>query len=161
MKLNRHNPFTLRPRYLGSYVAMAYGLVTLVAGHLRSAVLTAPVGELMLYGGLLYHARKRQRFESKRIWPAVEVYAGLSMIWMIVNILKIQIWRWQPVVFGMVPALIIAAYAVVFLGRTSIAEKGPAGVWSCNPKQIPLLLTVVALWFFLNFYALPRLHITT
>ena len=159
--MNIKNALTLKQRYFGSYLIMAYGLAMVIIGHLRSAVMMTPVGELMLYGALLYHARKRQRFESRIIWPALEVYAGLSMAWMIVNILRIRIWQWQPIAFGLVPTIAITAYAFALLGKRHAGEMGRDSTPRHTLRQIPVLLTIAALWVFLNFYALPRLQIST
>ena len=162
MKLNNHRVLVLRPRYLGSYIAFAYGLSMAVAGHLKSAIMTAPAGELIFYGALVYHARKRQRFEKRRIWPAVELYAGLSMMWMIVNILRIGVWRWQPVAFGLLPVVAIGAYLVSFSWKTLAHENKEETLRSTNgPMQIALLLITTMVWVFLNFFVFPKLGIAT
>ena len=160
--MNRARLFTLQPRYWGSYVAMAYGIGMVVAGHLRDALVTTPVGELILYGAFLYHARKRQRFESPRIWPALEVYAGLSMIWMIFNILKIGIWQWHPLAFGLVPLLVVGAYSAALLGKPRAEKEAcppPATAWGL--RQFPTRVGVTVLWAFLHLYALPKLGVMT
>ena len=152
----------LRPRYLGSYLAIAYGLSMTVVGHLRSAIMTAPAGELIFYGALVYHARKRQRFENGRIWLAVEFYAGLSLMWMIVNILRIGVWRWQPVAFGLVPVVAVGAYLVSLSWKTLAHENKEEALRSTNgPKQMTLLLITTVVWVFLNFIAFPKLGVAT
>jgi hypothetical protein len=133
-----------------------------VAGHLKSAIMTAPAGELIFYGALVYHARKRQRFEKRRIWPAVELYAGLSLTWMIVNILRIGVWRWQPVAFGLVPVVAVGAYLLSFSWKTFAYENKEEPLRSSNgPRQIVLLLITAVVWAFLNFLAFPKLGVAT
>jgi len=161
-KLNSDRGLVLRPRYLGSYLAMAYGLSMAVAGHLKSAMITAPAGELIFYGAVLYHARKRQRFEERKMWPALEFYAGLSLMWMVVNILRIGVWQWRPVAFGLVPVVAIGAYLVSLTWKTLAHKKREEALRSSKgPKQISLLLITTVVWVFLNFFAFPKLGIGT
>lgn len=152
----------LNPRYTGSYVAMACGLGMAISGHILFRSVTASVGELVLYGALLCHGRKRQRFQSNGIWLTLEVYAGLSIVWMVINILKIQVWRWHPLAFGLTPLVVIGAYLVAFLGKTSFEEKGDTDLsYGLKTKRIPLIITTVAVWAILNVYVFPRLQIMT
>lgn|GEM_PF-6054565 len=152
----------LNPRYTGSYVAMAWGLGMAIFGHIFFRSVTASAGELVLYGALLCHARKRQRFQSNGIWVTLEVYAGLSIVWMVINILKIQVWRWHPLAFGLTPLVVIGAYLVALLGKTSFEEKGDTDL-SCGlkTKRIPLIITTAAVWAILNVYVFPGLQIMT
>jgi hypothetical protein len=152
----------LNPRYTGSYVAMACGLGMAIFGHIFFRSVTASAGELVLYGALLCHARKRQRFQSNGIWLTIEVYAGLSIVWMVINILKIQVWRWHPLAFGLTPLVVIGAYLVALLGKRSSEEKGDRDL-SCGlkTKRIPLIITAVAVWAILNVYVFPGLQIMT
>ncbi len=152
----------LRPRYVGSYVSMAYGLGMAVSGHVRSEFTMASVGELLFYGAILYHARKRQRFGMKKIWLALEVYAGLSIIWMAVNILRIQVWRWHPLAFGLMPLVLIGVYFVALIGTPSVEDKTDTVLTSesCT-KRIPLIITIAVAWAILNIYAFPKLQIMT
>ena len=165
---------------------MAYGLGMAVSGHIRSVVNMASVGELLFYGALLYHARKRQRFGMKMIWLALEVYAGLSFIWMTVNILRIQVWRWHPLSFGILPLVVILAYLAVFIGKPSVSpHPNPLFKWRrgqgaganpelsrCNKtdtvltsgvrtKQVSLFMIITAVWAILNLYAFPKFGIST
>ncbi|MCK4389601.1 MAG: hypothetical protein KAV83_05105 [Desulfobacterales bacterium] len=160
MKIHRF--LQLKPRYVGSYGAMVYGLGTAIFGHVRSGVITASVGELVLYGALLYHARKRQRFGTGQIWLALEVYAGLSLIWMVVNIARIQAWQWHPLAFGLIPLVVIGGYLVALMGKPSVHRK-PDGVFSSkiSTRQVPLIITVAVVWAILNVYVLPELRIMT
>ena len=152
----------LKPRYMGSYAAMAYGLGMAVSGHVRSGATTAPVGELLLYGALLYHARKRQRFGTKKVWLAFEVYAGLSVILMAVNILRTQVWQWHPLAFGLMPLVVIGAYLVALIGKPSVEGKTYTILTSgLSTKQIPLIITIAVVWAILNIYALPKFQIST
>ena len=159
--MNIKNALTLKQRYLGSYLTMAYGLAMIIVGHLRSALMMAPVGELMFYGGLLYHGRKRQRFGASAIWLALEVYGGLSLAWMIVNILRIRIWQWHPLAFGLVPIIAMTAYAFALLGRKHPGTTDQDVTPRHPLRQIPVLVTTAVLWVFLNFYALPWLQVST
>ncbi len=162
----------IKPRYVGSYVSMAYGLGMAVSGHVRSVFTMASVGELLFYGALLYHARKRQRFGMKKIWLALEVYAGLSIIWMAVNILKIQVWRWHPVAFGLLPLVVILAYLVAFIGKPSVpphpnpelsrSYKTDTVLTSgVRAKQVSLIMIIAVVWAILNLYAFPKFGIVT
>jgi hypothetical protein len=152
----------LRPRYMGSYAAMAYGLGMAVSGHVRSAPTMASVGELLFYGALLYHGRKRQRFGIKKIGLAFEVYAGLSIVWMAVNILRIQVWRWHPVAFGLLPLVVIGVYVTALLGKPLLDGKTDRVLTSgLGPRQIPLVIAIAIVWVVLNIYAFPKLHIST
>ncbi len=176
----------LRPRYVGSYVSMAYGLGMAVSGHVRSVFTMASVGELLFYGALLYHARKRQRFGMKKIWLALEVYAGLSIIWMAVNILRIQVWQWHPVAFGLLPLVVILAYLVAFIGKPSVPpHPNPLPQWGrgqgegANPelsrsyktdtvlttgvraKRVSLIMIIAVVWAILNLYVFPKFGIST
>jgi hypothetical protein len=152
----------LRPRYVGSYAAMAYGLGMAVSGHVRSAATMASVGELLFYGALLYHARKRQRFGMKRIWLAFEVYAGLSIVLMAVNILRVQVWRWHPVAFGLLPLVVIGGYVSALIGKPLLDGKTDSVLTpGLSPRQIPLVIAIAIVWVVLNIYAFPKLHIST
>ena len=152
----------LKPRFVGSYAAMAYGLGMAISGHVRPRIITASVGGLVLYGALLYHARKRQRFGTKRVWLALEVYAGLSVIWMVVNILRTQVWQWHPLAFGLMPLVVIGAYLVALIGKPSVEGKTDTGLTSgVKAKQIPLIITIAVVWAILYIYAFPKFGITT
>ena len=162
----------IQPRYLGSYVSMAYGLGMAVSGHVRSVVTMASAGELLFYGALLYHARKRQRFGMKMIWLALEVYAGLSIIWMAVNILMTQVWRWHPVAFGILPLVVILAYMAAFIGKPSILPHPNPELSKSNKtdmvltsgvrtKQVPLIMIIAVVWAVLNLYIFPKFGIST
>jgi len=152
----------LKPRYVGSYAAMAYGLGMAVSGHIRSAATMASVGELLFYGALLYHARKRQRFGMKKMWLALEVYAGLSIVWMAVNILRIQVWRWHPVAFGLLPLVVIGGYVSALIGKPLLDGKTDSVLTpGLSPRQIPLVIAIAIVWAVLNIYAFPKLHIST
>jgi hypothetical protein len=151
---------------------MAYGLGMAVSGHVRSVVTTASVGEILFYGAILYHARKRQRFRMNMIWLSLEVYAGLSIIWMAVNILSIQVWRWHPVAFGMLPLVVILAYLVAFFGRPSVPpHPNPellrsyktdkvltSGIWA---KRVSMIMIIAVVWSILNIYTFPKFGIST
>lgn len=152
----------LRPRYVGSYAAMAYSLGMAVSGRVRSAATMASVGELLFYGALMYHARKRQRFGMRNMWLALEVYAGLSIVWMAVNILRIQVWRWHPVAFGLLPLVVIGVYLAAVIGKPSLDGKTDR-VWTSgfSPRQIPLVIAIAIVWAVLNIYAFPKLHVNT
>jgi len=152
----------LKPRYVGSYAAMVYGLGMAIYGHVRPRVTTASVGELILYGALLYHARKRQRFGPVKIWLALEVYAGLSVIWMACNILRTQVWRWHPLALGLMPLVVIGAYLVALIGKPAVGGKTDTVLTSgLSRKQIPLIITVAVVWAILNIYAFPTFGIMT
>jgi len=152
----------LKPRFVGSYAAMAYGLGMAISGHVRPRIITASVGGLVLYGALLYHARKRQRFGTKRVWLALEVYAGLSVIWMVVNILRTQVWQWHPLAFGLMPLVVIGAYLVALIGKPSVEGKTDTVLTSgVRAKQIPLIITIAVVWAILYIYAFPKFGITT
>jgi hypothetical protein len=152
----------LKPRFVGSYAAMAYGLGMAISGHVRPRIITASVGGLVLYGALLYHARKRQRFGTKRVWLALEVYAGLSVIWMVVNILRTQVWKWHPLAFGLMPLVVIGAYSVALIGKPSVEGKTDTVLTSgVRAKQIPLIITIAVVWAILNIYAFPKFGIVT
>jgi len=152
----------LKPRFVGSYAAMAYGLGMAISGHVRPRIITASVGGLVLYGALLYHARKRQRFGTKRVWLALEVYAGLSVIWMVVNILRTQVWKWHPLGFGLMPLVVIGAYSVALIGKPSVEGKTDTVLTSgVRAKQIPLIITIAVVWAILNIYAFPKFGIIT
>ena len=152
----------LKPRFVGSYAAMAYGLGMAISGHVRPRIITASVGGLVLYGALLYHARKRQRFGTKRVWLALEVYAGLSVIWMVVNILRTQVWKWHPLAFGLMPLVVIGAYSVALIGKPSVEGKTDTVLTSgVRAKQIPLIITIAVVWAILNIYAFPKFGIIT
>jgi hypothetical protein len=154
--------FQLRPRYVGSYAAMACGLSMVVFGHVQFRMVTSSLGEVVMYGAILYHARKRQRFGRSQPWLALEAYAGLSIIWMAVNILKIRVWQWHPLAFGLMPLLILGAYGVALTGKLSVGAKGDrVGTSGLRTRQIATVITVAAAWAFLNLYAFPRLGITT
>jgi hypothetical protein len=176
----------LKPRYLGSFAAMAYGLGMAVSGHVRSAVTMASVGELLFYGALMYHARKRQRFGMKKMWLGLEVYAGLSIVWMAVNILRIQVWRWHPVAFGLLPLVVIGGYLTALIGKPSVPRHpNPLPRWGrgqgeeaspelsrsyktdtvltsgVRSKQVSLIMIIAVVWAILNLYAFPKLGIST
>ena len=176
----------LKPSYVGSYAAMAYGLGMAVSGHIQSAATMASVGELLFYGALVYHARKRQRFGMKKMWLALEVYAGLSIVWMAVNILRIQVWRWHPVAFGLLPLVVILAYLVAFIGKPSVPphpnplpQRGRGQGEGASPelsrsyktdmvlttgvraKQVSLIMIIAVVWTILNLYAFPKFGIST
>ena len=152
----------LRPRYVGSYVSMAYGLGMAVSGHVRSVVTMASVGELLFYGALLYHARKRQRFGMKKIWLALEVYAGLSIIWMAVNILRTQVWQWHPVAFGLLPLVVFGWYLIALIGKPLLDRKTDSVLASgLYRRQIPLVIAIAIIWAVINIYTFPKLHIST
>ena len=152
----------LKPRYVGSYAAMAYGLGMAVSGHVRSAATVASVGELLFYGALMYQCRKRQRFGMKKMWLALELCAGLSVSWMTVNVLRIQVWRWHPVAFGLLPLVVIGGYLTALIGEPSLDGKTDRVVtFGLSPKQIPLVMAIAIVWAVLNIYAFPRLHIST
>ena len=152
----------LKPRYVGSYAAMAYGLGMAVSGHVRSAATMASVGELLFYGALVYYARKRQRFGMKKMWLALEVYAGLSVSWMTVNVLRIQVWRWHPVAFGLIPLVVILAYLVAFIGKPSVDGKTDTVFTSgVRSKQVSLIMIIAVVWAILNLYAFPKFGIMT
>jgi hypothetical protein len=152
----------LKPRYVGSYAAMAYGLGMAVSGHVRSAATVASVGELLFYGALMYHARKRQRFGMKKMWLALEVCAGLSVSWMTVNVLRIQVWRWHPVAFGLIPLVVILAYFVAFIGRPSVVGKTDTVLTSgVRSKQVCLIIIIAVAWAILNLYVFPKFGIMT
>lgn len=158
----------LKPRYLGSFAAMAYGLGMAVSGHIRSAVTMASVGELLFYGALMYHVRKRQRFGMKKMWLGLEVYAGLSIVWMVVNIIRIQVWRWHPVAFGLLPLVVIGGYLTALIGKPSVTPELyrryktdtvlTSGVRS---KQVSLIMIIAVGWAIMNLYAFPKLGIST
>ena len=152
----------LKPRYVGSYAAMGYGLGMAIYGHVGPRVTMASVGELVLYGALLYHARKRQRFGPVKIWLALEVYAGLSVIWMAVNILRTQVWQWHPLAFGLMPLVVIGAYLVALIGEPAVEGKTDTVLTSgLSTKQIPLIITIAVVWAILNIYAFPTFGIMT
>ena len=152
----------LKPHYVGSYAAMAYGLSMVVFGHVQFKMVTSSLGEVVMYGAILYHARKRQRFGTSQLWLALEVYAGLSLIWMSVNILRIQVWRWHPLAFGVMPLLVLGAYGVALAGKPSVREQSDrVGKSGLRKRQMALLITVAAAWAFLNLYAFPKFGIAT
>ena len=154
--------FELNPRYFGSYTAMIYGLAMAVLGHVRPSVTMASVGELVLYGAVLYHARKRQRFSSKRIWIALEAYAGLSVAWMAVNILRTQVWRWHPLAFGWMPLVVVAPYLAALIGKPSAGTRIDTVLSSgSTAKQISVVITVAVVWAILNMYAFPKFGFVT
>ena len=153
---------TLKPRFVGSYAAMVYGLGMAISGHVRPRVVTASVGALVFYGAILYHARKRQRFGTGKIWLALEVYAGLSVIWMTVNILRTEVWQWHPFAFGLMPLLVIGAYLVALIGKPSVEGKTDTVLTSrVRAKQIPLIMIIAVVWAILNIYAFPKFGIMT
>ncbi|OEU53808.1 MAG: hypothetical protein BA861_06425 [Desulfobacterales bacterium S3730MH5] len=141
---------------------MVCGLAVAIMGYVRSGATTTSVGALALYGALLYHARKRQRFRPKRIWLALEVYAGLSVFWMAVNILRTQVWQWHPLAFGLMPLVLIGVYFVALIGTPSVEDKTDTVLTSesCT-KRIPLIITIAVAWAILNIYAFPKLQIMT
>ena len=152
----------LNPRYLGSYTAMIYGLAMAILGHVRPSVTMASVGELLLYGAVLYHARKRQRFGSRRTWIALEAYTGLSVAWMAVNILRTQVWRWHPQAFGLVPLAVVGAYLIALIGKPSVGRKADTVLSSgSRAKQMSLVITVAVVWAILNIYAFPKFGFVT
>jgi 4-amino-4-deoxy-L-arabinose transferase-like glycosyltransferase len=152
----------LNPRYLGSYVGMMYGLGMAVSGHVRPTVTMASGGALLLYGAVLYHARKRQRFGSNKVWLALEIYAGLSAAWMAVNILRTQVWQWHPLAFGLMPLVVVGAYLVALIGKPSMDRKTETVPSSgSSAKQIPLVITVAVVWAILNIYAFPKFGFVT
>jgi uncharacterized membrane protein len=141
---------------------MTYGLGMAIIGHVRSVITMASIGELLFYGALVYHARKRQRFGMKKMWLALEVYAGLSIVWMAVNILRIQVWKWHPLSFGLLPLVVIGGYLTALIGEPSLDGKTDRVVtFGLSPKQIPLVMAIAIVWAVLNIYAFPRLHIST
>ena len=152
----------LNPRYFGSYTAMIYGLAMAILGRVQSSVTMASVGEFVLYGAVLYHARKRQRYSSKRVWVALEAYTGLSVTWMAVNILRTQVWRWHPLAFGLMPLVVVGAYLIALIGKPSAGRKThtvlPSG---SRVQQISVVITVAALWAILNIYAFPKFGFVT
>ena len=152
----------LRPRYHGSCAAMIYGLAMAVYGHVRTSPILSSLGELVLYGGLLYQARKRQRFQKRNTWLALEVYASFSLIWMAVNILKTQLWRWHPIVLGWTPLIVMGGYLIARFGKP-FSEVKTRGVpaHETMPKQILLMIAVAAAWAILNIYAFPKMQIMT
>ena len=152
----------LRPRYLVSYMAMGYGLSMALAGHLRFKSTMASVGEIILYGALLYHARKRRRFERKGGWLALEVYAGLSLAFMALNVFKLQVWRWHPVAYGVVPLLMIGIYLFSVMARAPQGSM-PARTLSAasTGRQVLLIAGVAVVWAVVQVYALPSLGIMT
>ncbi len=153
---------TLKPRYIGSYVAMGYGFGMAAFGHVWSRPVMASAGGLVLYGALLYHARKRQRFCKKQSWLALELWAGLSVTWMAVNILRTQVWQWHPLAFGLMPLVLIGVYFVALIGTPSVEDKTDTVLTSesCT-KRIPLIITIAVAWAILNIYAFPKLQIMT
>jgi hypothetical protein len=158
----------LKPRYLGSFIAMAYGLGMAASGHIRSAVTMASVGELLFYGALMYHSRKRQRFGVKSMWLGLEVYAGLSIVWMAVNIIRIQVWRWHPVAFGLLPLVVIGGYLTALIGKPSVhpelsrSYKTDTVLTSgVRSKQVFLIMIIAVGWAIMNLYAFPKLGIST
>ena len=152
----------LNPRYLGSYAAIMYGLGMAVSGHVRPNVTVASGGELMLYGAILYHARKRQRFGPNKVWLALETYVGLSVAWMAVNILRTQVWQWHPLAFGLMPLVVVGAYLVALIGRPSMDRKTERVLSSrLRAKQIALVITVAVAWTILNIYAFPKFGFVT
>ena len=152
----------LNPRYLGSYAGMMYGLGMAVSGHVRPTVTMASGGALLLCGAVLYHARKRQRFGSNKVWLALEIYAGLSVAWMAVNILRTQVWQWHPLAFGLMPLVVVGAYLVAFIGKPSMDRKTETVPSSgSSAKQIPLVITVAVVWAILNIYAFPKFGFVT
>jgi hypothetical protein len=154
--------FQIAPRYWGSYIAMVLGLGMLVNGHAGHSVFTAPFGELVFYGAILYHARKRLRFETRKRWLVLEVYAGLSVTYTVVNILRVQVWKWQPLAFGLAPLVVIGAYLFACIGRPSAEGRdGKAMSPAFGTALVPAIIIVATVWLFLNAYALPRLGIAT
>jgi hypothetical protein len=150
------------PRYFGSYTAMIYGLAMAISGYIRPNVTMASLGELVLYGAVLYHARKRQRFGSKRVWIALEAYTGLSVAWMAVNILRTQVWRWHPLAFGLMPLVVVGTYLVALIGKPSAGRKTDTVLSAGSTvQQVSLVITVAALWAILNFYAFPKFGFVT
>ncbi len=152
----------LRPLYAGSYTAILYGLAVAISGYVRGNPFVFSVGELLLYGGLLYHARKRHLFSRRMRWLALEVYAGLSFLWMTLHILRTQVWRWHPIAFAFMPLVMIGTYTMAFVGKARFTENTDRGLTSrINMKQIALLVAIAAMWVLLNTYAFPKMGIMT
>jgi hypothetical protein len=149
----------LRPRFGGSYLAILYGLTVAVYGQMKSHFVLSSVGELVLYGSLLYQARKRQYYSDHLAWPAIELYAGLSYLWMMVNIVRTQVWQWHPFAFGLTPAALVGIYLVALLGQPIKAKA--KGQPPRRPRRIALMVATGAFWAVLNIYVLPTLDVVT
>jgi hypothetical protein len=153
---------TLKPRYIGSYVAMGYGFGMAAFGHVWSRPVMASAGGLVFYGALLYYARKRERFCKKQSWLALELWAGLSVTWMAVNILRTQVWQWRPLTFGLTPLIVIGAYLVALTGNPSLEKKKDTHItFTFSAKKIPLIIMITAAWTIVHFYVFPKMQITT
>ena len=81
---------------------------------------------------------------------------------MAVNILRIQVWQWHPLAFGLLPLVVIGAYLVVLIGKPSLEGKTDTVLTSgVRAKQVSLIMIIAVVWAILNLYAFPKFGIVT